>query len=258
MNTTLATGSYSLFSQFAVGVGAAASPTKRISDPVAASSSQASQPQDRVAISPEARELAGKNGQSGSEASAPEQASSVTPAEKSLNLSGEELKQLQKLKMRDTEVRAHEQAHLSVAGQYAKGSASFTMQRGPDGNSYAVGGEVGIDLSQGKTPEETIEKMRTIRRAALAPASPSGADRRIASQASAKEAQARQELMQVDQEELLAGEAAIDGTETSTTSSSTTTRSMTGMSGESRTISNTGVTISALKAGIAAYSQFSG
>ena len=55
-----------------------------------------------------------------------------------------EQEQTQELAARDREVRAHEQAHASVAGQYAKG-ISYTYQRGPDGVSYAVGGEVQID-----------------------------------------------------------------------------------------------------------------
>ncbi len=124
----------------------------------------------------------------------------------SAKLDQQELALLQQLKRRDTEVRAHEQAHLSAAGQYARGGASFTYQKGPDGASYAVGGEVGIDVAKESTPEATITKMQTIKRAALAPATPSGADKRIAAQAGAKEAQARQELLQVRQEELLRGE----------------------------------------------------
>lgn len=112
----------------------------------------------------------------------------------STSLTQQELSQLQKLKRRDSEVRTHEQAHLSAAGQYARGSASFTFQKGPDGNSYAVGGEVPIDLSTEQTPAATISKMQAVKRAALAPASPSATDRQIASQAAAKESQARQEL----------------------------------------------------------------
>ena len=119
----------------------------------------------------------------------------------------EELKQLQQLKRRDTEVRTHEQAHLSAAGQYARGAATFTYQKGPDGSSYAVGGEVGIDVAEENTPEATITKMRAIKRAALAPANPSAADKQIAAQASAKEALARQELLQSEQELLLNGES---------------------------------------------------
>lgn len=123
--------------------------------------------------------------------------------EDTVRLDQQEIKQLQQLKRRDTEVRTHEQAHLSAAGRYARGGASFTLQKGPDGVSYAVGGEVGIDVGKESTPEATLVKMQTIRRAALAPANPSAADRRIAAQASVKEAQARQELLIEMQEELL-------------------------------------------------------
>lgn len=119
------------------------------------------------------------------------------------NLDGQELQELQQLKIRDSEVRAHEQAHLAAAGQYARGGASFTFQKGPDGASYAVGGEVGIDVGKEKTPEATISKMQVIKRAALAPASPSSADRSIAARARLIESQARQELLIKRQEELL-------------------------------------------------------
>lgn len=108
--------------------------------------------------------------------------------------SQEELKALQTLKARDREVKAHEQAHLAAAGGHARGGASFTTQKGPDGNSYAVGGEVSIDMSAANTPEATVEKMNTIRRAALAPANPSSTDRRVASQATAKAQQAEMEI----------------------------------------------------------------
>ncbi|WP_200821267.1 putative metalloprotease CJM1_0395 family protein [Oceanicoccus sp. KOV_DT_Chl] len=40
--------------------------------------------------------------------------------------------QIRELASRDREVRAHEQAHASVGGQYA-GAPSFTFERGPDG-----------------------------------------------------------------------------------------------------------------------------
>ena len=119
------------------------------------------------------------------------------------NLDSQELQELQQLKIRDSEVRAHEQAHLAAAGQYARGGASFTFQKGPDGVSYAVGGEVGIDVGREKTPEATISKMQVIKRAALAPASPSSADRSIAARARLMESQARQELLIKRQEELL-------------------------------------------------------
>lgn len=113
----------------------------------------------------------------------------------SLELTPEELTELQKLKQRDLEVRTHEQAHMAAAGRYSKGGPSFSLEKGPDGRSYAVGGEVGIDVGKAKTPEETVAKMRIIKQAALAPANPSSADRRIAAQASIKESQARQEML---------------------------------------------------------------
>lgn len=110
------------------------------------------------------------------------------------NLTQEELQTITELQKRDTEVRAHEQAHLSAAGQYATGGASFSYVTGPNGKRYTNGGEVPIDISREKTPEATIQKMRTVRRAALAPANPSGADRGIAAQASSMEAAAMKEL----------------------------------------------------------------
>lgn len=119
------------------------------------------------------------------------------------NLDKAQLQELQKLKKRDIEVRTHEQAHLSAAGRFARGGASFSYQKGPDGASYAVSGEVGIDMSKEKTPEATIAKMRIIKRAALAPVSPSAADKSIAAQASMIESQSRQESLVQSQEELL-------------------------------------------------------
>ncbi|WP_278801836.1 putative metalloprotease CJM1_0395 family protein [Marinobacter nauticus] len=109
-------------------------------------------------------------------------------------LTDEELKQLTDLKARDREVRAHEAAHQAAGGQYA-GAMSFTYQRGPDGAQYAVGGEVPIDVSPvAGDPQATIEKMRVVRAAAMAPAQPSGQDRAVAAQAMQTMLQAQSEL----------------------------------------------------------------
>ncbi len=108
---------------------------------------------------------------------------------------------IQELAARDREVRAHEQAHKSVGGQYA-GAMSFTFVRGPDGVAYAVGGEVSISTSPvANDPEATIQKMQTIQRAALAPADPSPQDRRVAAQAVQQMVQARAELTIQNREE---------------------------------------------------------
>lgn len=104
-------------------------------------------------------------------------------AEGTTALSESELNLLEKLKQRDQEVKAHEQAHASVGGQYA-GSASLTYQNGPDGVRYAVSGEVNVDVTPVKgDPQATIDKMTQVQRAALAPAEPSPQDRKVARQA---------------------------------------------------------------------------
>ncbi|MFE8072148.1 putative metalloprotease CJM1_0395 family protein [Marinobacteraceae bacterium S3BR75-40.1] len=98
-------------------------------------------------------------------------------------LSPEEVQLLDKLQARDQQVRQHERAHQSVGGQYA-GSASYSYKQGPDGQRYAMGGEVPIDMSPVPgDPKATIEKMRTVKAAAMAPAEPSAADRQIAARA---------------------------------------------------------------------------
>ncbi|AOY87057.1 hypothetical protein BKP64_02030 [Marinobacter salinus] len=115
-------------------------------------------------------------------------------AQSAQSLVPEELKQLTELKARDREVRAHEAAHQAVGGQYA-GAMSLTYERGPDGAQYAVGGEVSIDIAPVEgNPQATIEKMRVVRAAAMAPAEPSGQDRAVAAQAMQAILQAQGEL----------------------------------------------------------------
>ena len=109
----------------------------------------------------------------------------LTPEEKDI---------VEHLKQVDREVRAHEQAHLSAAGPYATGGASFQFTTGPDGAAYAVAGEVGIDASSERTPEATIQKMQVVRAAALAPADPSPQDMAVAAAAGAAESAARGDL----------------------------------------------------------------
>ena len=123
-------------------------------------------------------------------------------------LNDAEQKQLEKLKRRDREVKQHEQAHLSAGGAVINGGPHYTYQRGPDGRNYAVGGSVSIDTSEGKTPEETIRKMQSVKRAALAPGDPSAQDRAVAADAAQKEAKARVELMNKEKkpDELLQSE----------------------------------------------------
>lgn len=94
----------------------------------------------------------------------------------------------------DRRVRDHERAHLAAGDGVVRGGASFTYTRGPDGKNYAIAGEVPIDTSPGRTPEETVDKAAAIERAALAPADPSSQDRRIAGQARGMGAEAALEV----------------------------------------------------------------
>ncbi len=132
---------------------------------------------DCVELSPEAR-----------------RASLADTAQREQQLNEDELRQVQELRERDQEVRIHEQAHKAAAGPYA-GPIAFTYTTGPDGARYAVGGEVPIDVTPVLgDPEATVAKMQQVRRAALAPAHPSDADRQVAVRAQQEEDRARAEL----------------------------------------------------------------
>ncbi len=117
-------------------------------------------------------------------------------------LTPEELRLVTELKQTDTDVRTHEMAHIAAGGSLITSGASFSYKRGPDGNNYAVGGEVGIDTSAiSGDPRATLQKMQQVKRSALAPASPSSQDIKVASQASAMAAKASSDLTKLMAEE---------------------------------------------------------
>lgn len=131
---------------------------------------------------PDGRSDQGSSGQSGSSRDEQQSAS--------------EQRKLDELKKRDAEVRAHEQAHANAGGDLAA-SPSYEFELGPDGRQYAVGGEVNIDLAVVPgDPQATIVKMQKVKAAALAPADPSSADRRVAAEATQRVLQAQAELAQ--------------------------------------------------------------
>ncbi|MBV6658256.1 MAG: hypothetical protein KI785_10875, partial [Devosiaceae bacterium] len=105
----------------------------------------------------------------------------------------------------DSAVKAHERAHAAVGGQYA-GAPTYTYMRGPDGQQYAVAGEVSIDLSPGRTLEATIDKMEVVISAALAPADPSAQDQSVAQKAQQIKSQAEAALAQQDAPEAETGQ----------------------------------------------------
>lgn len=107
----------------------------------------------------------------------------------------EQLREIQSLKDRDREVKIHEQAHLNAAGGIAISDPHFSYTTGPDGQRYAVGGDVSIDASAVPgDPQATLRKAEAIRRAALAPAQPSSQDYSVASEAAAMASKAVMEL----------------------------------------------------------------
>lgn len=132
----------------------------------------------------------------------------------------QEEKVVQDLKKRDAEVRTHEQAHKTAGGQYA-GSPAFEMTKGPDGQSYATGGHVNIDISAiPDDPQATLNKMMQIKSAALAPAEPSAQDLKVAAKADMVAAAARSELSQ-------SATPATDSSETTKTAANTMQNSAT-------------------------------
>ncbi len=151
-------------------------------------------PGDKISLSKKARVTSSSSQKDSSTIQEQQPGSQVNNSEEGISV--EKLQHIQKLQKRDAEVRAHEQAHQAVAGHHVAGGPSYTYEVGPNGKRYAVGGEVPIDMSKEATPEETIQKMQIVARAALAPANPSAADRRIAARAAMFTNQATRELQE--------------------------------------------------------------
>ena len=85
------------------------------------------------------------------------------------------------LQERDAEVRAHEHAHVAALG---RGVIHYDTVVGPDGEAYAVGGGVPVDLSPVPgDPEATVRKAKAAIQAAYAVGEPSGADMKVAAEA---------------------------------------------------------------------------
>ncbi|PKH32522.1 putative metalloprotease CJM1_0395 family protein [Shewanella sp. ALD9] len=115
--------------------------------------------------------------------------------EKKQQIEQAEIKQIDQLAQRDTEVKTHEQAHAAVGGSLAQ-SPSYQYEKGPDGRRYAVDGEVNIDVSTvDGDAQATLSKMQKVYAAAMAPVQPSMADIRVAAQALQNMNEAKKELI---------------------------------------------------------------
>ncbi len=129
-------------------------------------------------------------------------------------LTKEQQTEITKLKARDAEVRAHEQAHLAAAAGISASAPSFSYEAGPDGRRYAVGGEVSISFSETENPNDNIMNAMTMKAAALAPANPSSQDYNVARSADALIATAREEISAQQQEKLSKDDEDKDDTST--------------------------------------------
>jgi hypothetical protein len=134
----------------------------------------------------------GQTGAPDGTAASPDAGATPQPGEKKLDKDQEA--QVAKLKQVDRSVRAHEQAHAATGGSMA-GAPSYHYTTGPDGNQYAIGGEVPISVPgvSSKNPEASIQQLRQVIAAATAPADPSSQDRAVAAQAQAAIATAQAE-----------------------------------------------------------------
>jgi hypothetical protein len=186
-----------LFSVTAIAAPRPAVDKLRTAEGVERSPEEPLLPADKVTLSSEARrelrrvgEAGGPQARSGGESS-----SSGPGAQPPAKIDAEQQRQVQDLQQRDTHVRQHEAAHQAAGGNLT-GAASFTYETGPDGRSYAVGGEVPVQSRSGRTPDETIAIARRVRAAALAPADPSPADLAAAAAATQVELKAMQQKQQ--------------------------------------------------------------
>lgn len=164
---------------------------------------------DEVVISDEANELLAKEQANSrtddAQAKESKKQEQSTIEDKALNaqeeLTPEQESQVSQLKAIDLKVKAHEQAHLAAAAGINASAPSYSYETGPDGEKYAVGGEVSISFSLGEDPEANIAKAQAAKAAALAPADPSGQDMSVARSAEQIIAQARQDLAEQKNEE---------------------------------------------------------
>ncbi|MHA1524742.1 MAG: putative metalloprotease CJM1_0395 family protein [Alphaproteobacteria bacterium] len=138
----------------------------------------------------EARESSPARAAPASQSKKPEKAAGAEE-----KLTEEQKRQVQDLKSRDVEVRAHEAAHSAAGGAYTS-APSFEFTTGPDGKRYATAGEVQIDASPVRgNAQATIRKMDVVIRAATAPADPSSQDLAVARKAQAERNAASSELL---------------------------------------------------------------
>ena len=142
-----------------------------------------------ASISPEAIALYNTEQQSSSDS---EENSGNTEEE----LTQQEKQEVSELKMTDSEVRAHENAHKAAAAGLTTSAPNYEYETGPDGKKYAVAGDVNVSYKHSDDPEVNLRNAQQLKASALAPADPSSQDRKVAAQADREIAQARQDILE--------------------------------------------------------------
>ena len=118
---------------------------------------------------------------------------------------------LSELKAKDRMVRAHESAHRQAGGRFIRGRTGFKTEKGSDGKTYAVAGDVKIDTSAVVGDSKaTLAKAQLVERAALAPADPSTQDRVVAAKAAKMAALARADIAKQRAEKMREDDSAMD------------------------------------------------
>jgi len=142
--------------------------------------------------------VANKEEEGSSTKSESDEKNNVDPQTNSEGYSEAELESINALEVRHREVIAHEKAHSAVGGQHA-GTPRYSYETGPDGERYAVSGEVSIDTSIiSGDPQATLQKAQQIKAAALAPVDPSIQDLRVANKADQMANQARSDIIEAN------------------------------------------------------------
>ena len=141
------------------------------------------------------------------ESQPPQTSQSSTPQTKA-GLTPEQQQVLTELKVIDTKVRTHEQAHIAASGGLSASSPSYSYQVGPDGKKYAVGGEVNITFIPTGDPEKDIVGAEAMKAAALAPVDPSSQDQSVARNADQIIAELKQQIVEQKDEARKASEQA--------------------------------------------------
>gem|GEM_PF-2241809 len=87
---------------------------------------------------------------------------------------------LMKLQATDVGVRSHEAQHFFVGAGLTQGTPEYDYVQGPDGEFYAVGGQVNLSTTGSSDPEVAAREADSLARAATAPADTSAQDISVA------------------------------------------------------------------------------